>query len=431
MKLINTITIASLLAVTGCSGDDDSSSSDDGSGGSGTSGTSGTSGNAGGSGGSAGAPTDGESDAWFAVPTQVYSADFLTSTSYVPLLPSLDVSRISLDDAKEFDGRASANRVGDWLFIAASSEPVVTRYTVDENGGLHEDGRLNFGNHGLPEYFSIDAWGAVFVNEEKAYIFNGSDGSHVIWNPTTMKITGEIPGPDIVEEGYNLESVAVVRGNRMYRIFTFLNYDSWEFLAEPQYLAVYDVESDELLDLVQETRCPQLYNRPFIDESGDIYFSGWVWTPGLALTGDYPKSCALRVKAGEDSFDESWQLNFAADVTDGREAGMLRYLGNGQALLDVFHDERVEIDEDTDAEELVNTANWRLWSINLDDLSGGPVEAFDFKAGGYTDVQVDGRTFLMVPNENYSETTAYEIVDGEAVKGFKIEGSSYQMIRAR
>lgn len=373
----------------------------------------------------------GVTESWFAVPSEVYSADFLTSASYIPLVPSLDVSRISLDDAKELNGRASVGRVGDWLFIAGSSEPVVTRYTVGDDGSLHEDDTLNFGNYGLPEFFAIDAWGAVFVNEEKAYIFNGSDGSHVIWNPTTMEITGEIPGPDIVEEGYNLESVAVVRGNRMYRIFTFLNYDSWEFLAEPQYLAVYDLEQDELLDLVEETRCPQIYNRPFIDEKGDIYFSGWVWTPGLTLTGDYPKSCALRVKAGEDTFDDAWQLNFAEDVTDGREAGMLRYLGNGKALLDVFHDERVEINDDTDAEELVNTANWRLWTVDLDDLSGGPMEAFDFKAGGYTDVQVDGRTFLMVPNEDYSETTAYEVVDGEAVEGFKIEGSSYQMVRVR
>lgn len=434
MKLIKrtstltALTITGLLAFTGCGGDDSASESSGGSGGSAAGGSGGSpSGGSGGLGGDAGEV----SESWFAVPTQVYAADFLTSVSYVPLVPSLDVDKIGLDDAKELDGRASAARVGDWLFIAGSSEPIVTRYSVDEDGSLHEDGRLNFANRGLPEYFAIDAWGAVFVNEEKAYIFNASDGSHVVWNPTTMKITGEIPGPDIVEEGYNLESVAVIRGNRMYRIFTFLNYDTWEFLAEPQYLAVYDVEQDELLDLVEETRCPQLYNRPFIDEAGDIYFSGWVWTPGLTLTGDYPKSCALRVKSGDDGFDQEWQLDFADDVTDGREAGMLRYLGDGKALLDVFHDERVEIDADTDAQALANTANWRLWTVDLEDLSGGPIEAFDYKAGGYTDVQVDGRTFLMVPNGDYSETTAHEIVDGNPVEGFKIEGSSYQMVRVR
>ncbi len=150
--------------------------------------------------------------------------------------------------------------------------------------------------------------------------------------------------------------------------------------------------------------------------------------PGLALTSDYPKSCALRVKDGEDTFDPDWKLDFA-DVTDGREAGMLRYLGDGKALLDVFHDERVEIDEETDAKELSNTANWRLWAIDLEELTGAPLEGLDFKAGGYQDVQVGQRTFLMVPNGDYSETTAYEVVNGEAVEGFKIQGSSYHMVR--
>ncbi|HTU60257.1 MAG TPA: hypothetical protein VMF89_17525, partial [Polyangiales bacterium] len=252
-----------------------------------------------------------------------------------------------------------------------------------------------------------------------------------VWNPSTLKIIGEIPGPDIVQEGYNLESVAVIRGNRMYRIFTFLNYDTWEFLAKPQYLAVYDLDKDELIDLSEETRCPQLYSRPFSDDQGDLYFSGWVWTPALTLTGDYPASCALRIKKGEDAFDQSWQLNFAKDVTEGREAGIMRYLGDGKVLLDVFHDERVKIDAKTDAQELANTPNWRLWTVDLATKKGEPMESFDFKAGGYTDLEVDGRTFLMVPNDDYSETTAFEIVDGEAEERFKIQGSSYQMLKLR
>lgn len=367
----------------------------------------------------------------FAVPTEVYGADFATSTSYVPLLPSLEVDEVSLDDAKEVNGRASVARVGEYLFIASSSEPVITRYTVAEDGSLAEDGRLNFMNYGVPAFFSIDAWGAVFVDEHKAYIFNGNDGSHIIWDPTELTITGKVEGPDIVVTGYNLESVAVVRGNRMYRIFTFLNYDSWEFLVEPQYLAVYDLEKDELIALTEEARCPQLYSRPFVDEQGDIYFSGWVWTPGLALTADYPAACALRIKDGADTFDEDWQLNFAADVTDGREAGILRYLGDGKALLDVFYHERADIGEDTDAQELSNTPNWRLWEIDLSDRSGGPIEGLDFKAGGYQDTQVDGHTFLMVPNDGYSETTAYEVVDGKAVQAFKIQGSSSFVLQVR
>jgi len=367
----------------------------------------------------------------FAVPTQVYGADFATSTSYVSIVPSLDVPRISLDGAREVDGRGTVAKLGDYFYIASSSAPVVERFELRADGSLKAAGKLNFSNYGVPEYFTIDAWGGVLVDAEKAYVFNGTDGSHVAWNPTTMEITGKIDGPGLVQEGYNFESIAIVRGNRMYRIFTFLNYDSWEFLSTPQYLAVYDLDKDELLDVIEETRCPQLYSRPFVDEKGDIYFSGWVWTPGLTLTGDYPASCALRIKDGEDAFDPDWQLNFAADVTEGREAGILRYLGSGKALLDVFHDERTTIDENTDPQELMNTPNWRLWAIDLESRTGGPIESLEFKAGGYSDVQVDGRNFLMVPNEDYSETTAYEVVNGEATPGFKIQGSVDHIVKLR
>lgn len=369
--------------------------------------------------------------ALFAVPTEVFGADFSSSTSYVPVVPSLDVERVEIARARELQGRASVATVGQWLFIAASTAPIVERFEVAADGSLREAGRLSFANFGVPEFFSIDPWGAVFVNAEKAYIFNGNDGSHVVWNPTTLEITGEIAGPGIPRMGYDFESVAVVRGDRLYRIFTLLNYDAWEFLAAPQYLVVYDLTNDTVLSTTAETRCPQLYSRPFIDERGDIYFSGWVWTPGLTLTSDYPTSCALRVPAGQDAFDPSWQLDFAADVTGGREAGILRYLGGGTALLDVFHAERATIDASTDPQELSNTPNWRLWSIDLETGAGAPVEGLDFKAGGYQDVDAGGRTFLMVPNGDYSETTAYEVVDGQARRGFAIQGSAYHMVKLR
>jgi len=37
----------------------------------------------------------------------------------------------------------------------------------------------------------------------------------------------------------------------------------------------------------------------------------------------------------------------------------------------------------------------------------------------------------MVPNDDYSETTAFEVKDGQAVRGFQIQGSSYHMVQLR
>ncbi len=364
----------------------------------------------------------------YAVPTEILGADTDTSTGFIAVVPSLDVDEISLDQALEVDGRASAASVDNWLFVAGAGKTSIQRYEIGEDGSLTQDEKLDFKEYGIP-YNSVDAWGNKIISSTKAYNFNGSDGSHVIWNPSTMNIEGEIPAPDIVEEGFQAESSPpVVRGDRMYRVFTLLNYETWEFPADAQYLAVYDIETDELVNLVSESRCPQLYSRPFLDENNHIYFSGWVWTPGLTLVDDdYPKNCALRVLDGEDEFDPDWQLNYAEDITDGRETGILRYLGDGKALLDVFHDERATIDMETSASELSNTPNWHLWLIDLNDMTGQPVDGLDFKAAGYSDDRVDDRVLLFSPNESYSETTAFEIIDGEAVEAYKIEGYHYHL----
>jgi hypothetical protein len=194
-----------------------------------------------GTGGAPGVELDPPLGALYAVPTEVYGPDFASSTSFVPLVPSLDVERVGLDQAREWDGRASVLGIDKWLFIASSSAPVIRRFEVLADGTLSEAGSLSFANYGVPEFFSIDPWGNIPISPTKAYVFNGSDGSHVIWNPTTLEIIGEIPGPDVVRAGWDLESIGVVRGNRLFRTFSYLDYDAWQFDASTQRLAVYDV----------------------------------------------------------------------------------------------------------------------------------------------------------------------------------------------
>jgi hypothetical protein len=379
-----------------------------------------------------GNPDGGLNGTIFSVPTQIYGADFATSSSFVPFLPSLDVPEVSLESAREVADRASVRAIGDWVFIASSAAPVIDRFKVGADGALIPDGSLNFASYGLPAFFSIDPWGNVPISDTKAYIFNRADGSHIIWNPTALRIEGQIAAPGVVMEGWTLEgSPGFVRGNRMYRTFGYLDYDAWRFNTTTQHLAVYDVDTNKLISLTQDNRCPLIYSRPFIDENNDIYFSGWVWTPAETLINKAPKNCALRIRNGQDAFDPDWQLTYADDVTGGREGGILRYLGNGKALLDVFYHEKVDITPETTAADLTEEPFWRLWMIDLNTKTGGPIEQLGFKAGGYTDVSVDGRTFLMVPNEDYSETTAWEVTPSGAQEGFKIQGSAYQIIKVR
>ncbi len=109
-------------------------------------------------------------------------------------------------------------------------------------------------------------------------------GRTIIWNPSSMEIVGAIEAPDeLFRDGVTLEgSPGVVRDGLLYRTFNWVNYDdatySTDFL-----LAIYDVGSDQLLELVPETRCPAPGNLVHQDEAGNIYFSNWIWPVGTIM----------------------------------------------------------------------------------------------------------------------------------------------------
>jgi hypothetical protein len=271
---------------------------------------------------------------FYAIATEVYGADFSTSTSFIRLVSSLDMAEVDLASAREYNGRATVGTVGRWLFIMDGEQPIVERFSVAADGSLTLDGELSFANYGMP-YWTIDAWGNTMVSPTKAYFSNPGDGSLIVWNPTSMEIVRELPLPMPAPEGLELQSSpAHLQGDRLFRLFSWASFDTFEFSRAPQQLGVYDVVSDELLSLTEDNRCPAVYSEPFADEAGALYFSNHVWSPMETLVKGAPQSCALRVLAGETAFDPDWQLRYA-DFAGGREGAVLRYLGAGRALADI------------------------------------------------------------------------------------------------
>jgi hypothetical protein len=365
----------------------------------------------------------------YAIATEVYAPDFSSSASYVTLIASLDVPQVDLGQAREYSGRATIGTVNGWLFVA-DAEFVITRFSVNPDGTLKEEGRLSVADRGL-EYATVDEWGNTFISATKAYLFNPSDGTHIIWNPTTMEITGEIATPGLVRGELSLQnSPGIVRGNRLYHMYSWADFKAHTFSTEQQLLAIYDVQADKLVEMVPESRCPSLYGRPFADEQGNIHFTNFIWNVTETLVKNGARSCTLRIPAGSDHPDPAWTLSYAG-LAEGREGAGLSYLGAGKALLEVFHQERVTIDATTDPSELATSTNWRLWRVDLDKNTGAPVPGLDFEAGGYTKLDLGGRPVVLLAGEDYAETQLYEMQDGQATPRFKVRGSSYLVLKLR
>lgn len=355
------------------------------------------------------------------------------STSYLSLLNSLDLDEVDLSQAREFGGgRAFIQAYDGALFVGDAETPTVTRYSVAENGELVTGRTLSFANYGL-DAGQFDAWNATFISPTKAYLLDFKEGTTIIWNPSTMEITGDIPAPDeFHREGLSFESTpGALRDGRLFRTVSWVNYDDAEYSTD-FLLAIYDVENDRIVDLVEETRCPVPGNLVHQDEAGNIYFSNWVWPVAGAIMRDAPAPCVLRINAGEDRFDPEWTLD-CRDVTGGRQGAMFSYLEDGRALISAFYDERTTFDETTDPWGYVGSNNWRIWSMDLESTAGAPLDGIDFNGGAFTPVSFDGRLFLLVPGgeEDNWATQLYEVEDGRASPHVKLPGWSYQFVKLR
>jgi hypothetical protein len=391
---------------------------------------------AGGSGGTttgaAGAGNDaGPSKPLYAVMYQIY--DDAGSTSYLNLLDSLDIDEVELSQAHEFGGgRAFIQAYEGKLFVGDAESPTVTRYSVAEGGELIAEGKLGFANYGLDKG-QFDAWNVTFIDPTKAYLLDFRDGTTIIWNPSTMEIVGDIPPADEFQrEGYSFESTpGAVRDGKMFRTVSWVNYDDAKYSTD-LLLAVYDVETDELLELIEETRCPVPGNLVHQDEAGNIYFSNWVWPVAGTILRGAPAPCVLRIEPGEDRFDPKWVLDYR-DVAEGRHGAMFSYVGDGRALISVFYDERTSFDAATDPWSYVGSNNWRIWRMDMNSQVGAPLDGIGFNGGAFTPLRFDDRLYLLVPGgeaDNWA-TQVYEVTGDSAEPRVKLPGWSYQLVKLR
>lgn len=344
----------------------------------------------------------------FVTSTVVFSDE--GTTSYVSLMDSLGDSPIDLKQAREFSGWSAVWTLDDKVFVSNGESPTMTRFSVDKNLNYNNEGQLSFVNHGAN---SADSG---FIGTTKGYVT--ADADVVIWNPERMEISGTFPLPDIADQdggmqfgGLRTGRSFVTRGSRAYIAASWANWDEYA-VSETSLIVVIDAESDQIIETITAP-CPYL-DVATIGDDGTLYFSNWVYSVGQTLLSGKKKACAVRILPNEESIDSDWTLTFA-DVTDGREAAALRYLGDGKALLSVYYHDRVDWGSNTSPEELADADNWRAWILDLETFDTNVVTQIPFNAGGFNFSRVGDSSFALVPDADYESTDVYEVApDGSA-----------------
>ncbi len=110
--------------------------------------------------------------------------------TYVAVFDSLDVERLDFSDAREIPGFGDAWVYADWVFVSDGESPKVGRYSLGDDGTLVPEVELDFSNYGVA---GAAFWDQQILSPTKAYLSNVAGLEYVVWNPTSMEITGTVP----------------------------------------------------------------------------------------------------------------------------------------------------------------------------------------------------------------------------------------------
>lgn len=357
------------------------------------------SGGAGGAGGSGGSPVPLPEQ--FVLATSVSTGD--DTNTYIKTIDSLEPGMFDTRTAREFSGTTDMIVLDRWMFTSNDESAVVTRFRIQDDGSFRQEMQVSFANYGsaAPLYYN------AFVSKTKAYMLTDS-GEYVVWNPTTMEITGTIPLPEIADrKGIpltpSLDRGMVVRGNRLFHAYAWTDYE--EYITNPaSIIAVIDTDNDELVKTL-EAPCPDL-DGGTLDDEGNLYYSAWTFAPpGALLVNGGPKTCVVKIPANSEAIDPNWKLTFA-DITEGHEGGVFRYIGNGKALISVFYEDHSPYEEGEIAAWVFGD-NWRFMRFDLATRATELVEDIPWSVGGYYPTRIGDDTYLLVQQDE--STTLYRL----------------------
>jgi hypothetical protein len=327
-------------------------------------------------------------------------------------------------------GQMYAPDKGGYVLVGDGESPEFTRYALDAAGNLQRGPTISFANLGV-----TDVWRhMIFVDESKAYFLDMSERQIVSFNPSTMVLNRAIPVPDFQCEGETQTEFGepIQRADGYY--FTRSCWDL-EVTSLGASLVPLDPETDEVT-VTHDQRCMGM-QVGFLADNGDAYWFSdhdasveWSLKPGAG-----PHDCALRLRAGETTFDADWELDLTT-LTGGASAVASVPAGGTRLWVKVFDPSAVPVSLPLATMDwsLSSLPTWR-WGL-LDVASSAPVQldtSSELTVYFGPPILVDGRRFS--PSTTYSdlgdETTLVELAPGGIAGRTRVAGELRKVFRVR
>ena len=352
-------------------------------------------------------------------------------TNFFTAVGSLgDASEITYERSIELPGRARLYaEPGIGFFAIGDGEDVsVTRYTLRADGTFEEGDRLSF------QPFGVTAMGAqavLFVSATRAYYKDPGQAQVIVWNPTTMEVDEVIELPaELVREGRvtGFSAWASRPGEAFFAVgWTTLEYDR---VDEGSALVRIDTATNAFT-VTNDARCRDLNKVGVLGD--DLYFfSGVINGFGHAVYPDVggQQDCALRVRAGETTFDPSYVGTIASLLGEDEIGTVIAVSEDGRAWAQVVDTTAVPTEPGTTYGQWY-AGGWRWVSFDL--ATTGDLTRIAGEPGAYSGFTLtSGASFFVSQTEaDYSETTLVDLSGDAPAEGITFPGFALDIARVR
>jgi hypothetical protein len=339
--------------------------------------------------------------------------DDVSTTSYFHLLGSIEAgTKVDVTQALEVPGAAklfALEGIG-WFAIGDGEAPTITRYTLDEDGRLAPDASVSFLDYGV-QYL----WDELYVvSATKAYYPDPDQSQLVVWNPTEMTVTGTVPLPDTIRDGfvsyYGL--TPLVRGTDLAFTVSWFDWNVNDEVLGETGLVVLDTATDTVTSFTTDDRCGGIVQGIEV-ASGETYFVSSALAAAVHVFGRIPTApCALRVPAGGTAFDPGYHLALA-EVTGGMPAGEPVPDGDGGFYVRALDLDAAKVKEGASSWSLTGQTVWQWWSFDPVTQTATRDEAIAPATADAFWFELDQGVYASQTNGDYTETQLVEVTGAD------------------
>ena len=258
---------------------------------------------------------------------------FTTDNRFIAaqVVSELDGQELDPSQSLELSGFSRTYVFGGKLFVFDGETLQVTRYAIDDDLRLTEDGRFSMMGVGVTSFAPT----TVFINPTRA-IYIGREEIAVVFDPEAMVITSTFDVPGLAKEGLIARFNAPIRvGDNLYMAIAWWNGDTFE-VHPAVAAAVLSAEEDRFLGIAEDSRC--VFSDSGFAADGAYYvvgnnFSGAI---DLATPEEFPPPCLLRLREGATEFDADFYVDLAESTGTRLLGGLELGIGDGRYIGQVY-----------------------------------------------------------------------------------------------